>query len=81
MKEDKKGKKTIETSINSMFIENVRKTIAELLKNESDDSVKNFLTNIKNYNEDEIKNELSSLAVSDDLQKELEIISSEIKIG
>lgn len=79
LKEDKKGKKTIETSINSMFIENVRKTIAELLKNESDDSVKNFLTNIKNYNEDEIKNELSSLAVSDDLQKELEIISSEIK--
>ena len=28
LKEDKKGKKTIETSINSMFIEKVRKTIA-----------------------------------------------------
>lgn len=79
LKEDKKGKKTIETNINSMFIEKIRNKITELLKNESDEIIKDFLNNIKKYNEDEIKSKLSTFNVNDDLKEELEIISSEIK--
>lgn len=79
LKEDKKGKKTIETNINSIFIEKIRNTIIELLKNEKDENTITFLNDIKKFNEDEIKNKLTSLNVDADLKEQLEIISSEIK--
>lgn len=79
LKEDKKGKKTIETYINSIFIEKIRNTITELLKDEKDENIIIFLNDIKKFNEDEIKSKLTSLIVDDDLKEELEIISSEIK--
>lgn len=79
LKEDKKGNKTIETNINSIFIEKIRNTIIELLKNEKDENTITFLNDIKKYNEDEIKNKLTSLNVDAYLKEQLEIISSEIK--
>lgn len=79
LREDKKGKKIIETNINNIFIEKIRNTIIELLKNEKDEKIMIFLNDIKKFNEDEIKNKITSLNVDNDLKEQLKIISSEIK--
>lgn len=79
LREDKKGKKVIETNINNIFVEKIRNTIIELLKNEKDEKIMIFLNDIKKFNEDEIKSKITSLNVDDDLKEQLKIISSEIK--
>lgn len=79
LKEDAKGNKNIENNLNGIFIEKIRNTIIELLKNQKDENIINFLNDIKKLDEDEIKNKLISLNVNDELKKQLEIMSSEIK--